>query len=573
MVITMKKYLSLVKLAFVQQYRAKPTNAKNKRSGTVIAFVVLGICFLPVLVAMAVFTYMLGSVTGTDSHIVTLLITVCQGLVLIFGTPSLLTNVFNGKDADRLLYLPIKSTTLFAAKFTVVYLNEVITTAVTVLFLLLPYGIGAGATAAFYLMLPFALVLVPVLPLLVGCALAIPVSVLLAKIGKNGIVRTVVQIVLFAAIFALYIWGFSSVQGDSVEGDTSSMQEIVLALVHQLQATGQNLQFLHSNGMLAASTVATSFVGWLVPFLITLAENAALFAVVMLIAWPCYRKILSSSVESGGALVRRSTTQKQLQVKNNGVVKELVRADLKRTARNSQMGFQAFAGLVLMPIMILFFFFAFNETDVESGASLIEVLRGDALYQTIAPLVIVAYMSLLGIGSNVLGLYPISRENNSLYLLKSLPISFEKILLAKVILSTAVMVAVDFVTIVLSVVLFKLHWYVGILMFATMVLLGFGGMCITTLIDLKSPKLGWTNFNQSLKNAKNSWLAMLIGLVILVAMALIATVFIVWYNVTAQKLALVLMWVVILMCAALFAWLSHKVMGQNASRYFAKIEA
>lgn len=567
----MKKYLSLVRLTFIQQYRVKPSTEKNKRTGTIVAFVILGICFLPMMVGIAFVSYNLGKLVGADSAVVTVLVTTCQGLVLIFGTPSLFTCVFNGRDADRLLCLPVKSTTLFAAKLTVVYLNEVVTTAAAAIFLLLPYGIGASVSVAFYLMLPLALLLIPVLPLFVGCVVAMPFSALLARLGKNGVVRTVVQIVFFVAVIVFYVWSMSNMQGGEAE-DSSDFQEILQLAVENFQSIGQKLAVLHSNSTLASALVAATLGSFALSLLLTVVENFALFAVVMLIAWPFYRWILSYSLEGDGGSRRHNVVGQPLQVKNKGVVRELVISDLKRTVRNNQMGFQAFAGIVLMPIMIVVFFFAFNS-EVEDGVTVIEILKNEALYQIIVSLVIVGYMSMLGIGSNVLGLYPISRENNSLYLLKSLPISFDKILLSKVILSTAVMIVVDFLTIVLSVVLLGVKWYFGILMLATMLLLGFGGMCIMTFVDLKAPKLGWTNFNQSLKNAKNSWLAMLVGFALIIAIALISIGFILWFSATENALAIVVMWAFILGASASFAAVSYKKMAKNASYYFEIIEA
>lgn len=568
----MKKYLSLVKLLFSQQYRVKPSSDKKKRSGTIIAFVVLGICLLPTLIGLAFFSYTLGAVAGADAGLVSLLVLACQGLVFVFGTSSLLTNVFNSRDADKLLFLPVRSTTIFLAKLTVVYVNEVITTAVTVLFLLLPFGIGANASFCYYAMLPVALLLVPVLPLLIGCVFTMPLSALFAKISRNGVVRTIFQIVFFVTFMALYMVMFTQIQGVSGGGeDIGDIQVLVEQIVDRLRGLGEKLIYLHSNAMLSFAMVATTFYGWGVPFAISLTENAAILGVVVLIALPFYRWILSEALETGGGRRVRKVTAEQLQVKNKGVVKELIVTDFKRVLRNSQIGFQAFAGLVMMPLMIVVFYFAFNS-GAEDG-SLIELLKGNSTYQAIAPLVIVAYMSMLGIGSNVLGLYPISRENKSLYLLKSLPIEFGKILLAKVILSTALMVVVDFVTILLTVLLFGLDWYFGIAMLLTMLLLGFGGMCITTLLDLKSPKLGWTNFNQSLKNAKNSWMAMLVGLVIFLSLGILATGFVIWFVVTESVVAIVLMWCVIIGFATGFSALSYKIMTDRAAEYFTRIEA
>ncbi len=115
-----------------------------------------------------------------------MLIFMSQGAVLLFGIPTLISNVFTVKDADKLLFLPIRSSTVFTAKLTVAYLNEVITTAVMLVFMLLPFGIGYSAPVGYYLLLLLGLFLIPLLPMLIGSIIAIPLSALITKVGKTA---------------------------------------------------------------------------------------------------------------------------------------------------------------------------------------------------------------------------------------------------------------------------------------------------------------------------------------------------------------------------------------------------
>lgn len=304
--------------------------------------------------------------------------------------------------------------------------------------------------------------------------------------------------------------------------------------------------------------------------LITLSENALLFAIVLLMAVPFYNWMLTTSVE-GGTHRKKAVKADSLQVKNEGVIKELIFTDIKRVTRDSQMGFQCILSLIMLPLMVVVFYFAFSMGSGEDAGTL-DILRNEPLFQVIAPIAFLGYMSLLGMTSNVLGIYPISRENKSIYIIKSLPISFNKYLLAKVILATSAMLISDTVMCVLVVALFGIKWYYGLLMLVTMALMGFGAMCITTLLDLKSPKLGWTNFNQSLKNAKNSWFAMLIGLICMVAFVTVSVLFIVGYSLTGGWYMLLIMWILIVGLAAGFAAVSYKIMTDKAQKYFNNIE-
>lgn len=569
----MKRFLSLVRLLFVQQYRMKPFESKRKKAGTIALLCFVGLCFLPLIVGIAFVTYYMGKIGGPDEGLCAMLILMCQGLVVLFGLPSIMTNIFNGKDADKLLCLPLKPNTIFLAKLFVVYLNEVITSAFSILIIMLPFAIGAHASFGFYIMMPFAVLLIPMLPLFVGCLVAMPFSALFAKLKNGSVWKTVIQVVFYILIMGLYVFimykmGFVSDMGN----DGSSSQDLAVQMIAQLKSVAKSMVYVHPNMMLATGMLTTTFGTGALTFFLSLLENFALFGLVVLVSYPFYKWVLASSLENaGGSSRRKKATSEQLQVKNRGVLKELIFTDLKRVSRNAQMGFQAFAGLIMMPLIAVIMYFAINR-DLDNGLTTIESLASNVTYHIIAPLAIVAYMSLIGMGTNSLGLYPISRENKSLYLLKSLPISFSKVLLAKVILATSVMLVCDLLTCITVVLLFKIEWYYGIVMMLVMALLGFGGMCVTTLLDLKSPRLGWTNFNQGLKNARNSWIAMLIGLICAAVMTVVATLFVIWFVKTLSLVAIILMWVVLFCLAFAFAALACYTMLTKAQQYFDKIE-
>lgn len=571
----MKKYLSLIKLLFVQQYRVKPTEGKRRRAGTIAAYIVLAVCFLPMLIGLAGSMYLLGSLSkGLENveNIAATLLFVCQGVVLLFGVQTLITNVFSAKDADKLLFLPVRSSTIFAAKLTVAYLNEVITTAVMLIFTLLPFGIGYSAQAWYYLLLIPALLLVPLLPMLVSAIIAIPLSAIITKLGKNGVVKTVLQVVMFAIIMGVYLLGMYELGFIGGSGDADGGSDLANILLEKLQSMGGAMKYVHSDFTLASAMLGASFGAVMLNLLISLAENALLFGLVLLLSVPFYHWMLSSSVESAGGGRRKRVKPSDLAVKNQGVVKELIFTDIKRVMRESQMGFQCILSLIMLPLMVVVFYFCFSITG-EGEQSVVAMLQGQALYQGIAPVVFLAYMSLLGMSGNVLGIYPISRENKSIYLVKSLPVPFNKYLLAKVILSTSAMLISDFLMCLLTVVLFGIEWYFGIAMLLVMGALGFGAMCITTLIDLKSPKLGWTNFNQSLKNAKNSWMAMLVGLVVSVIIGIISAVCLVgWYFLNAAWYMLLIMWLAIIGASVGFAAVCYRIMTGSAEKYFNLIE-
>lgn len=563
----MSAFFELVKILFVSQYRIKTPDSKKSRVGLIIALIILALCFAPAIVMIVVLTFCLGKVSGGDTGILAFLILVCQGLVLLFGLMAIINTVFNCKDANQLLPLPLRPITIFLAKLSVVYLNEVLTTAAVILVALLPFGIGAGVGVGFYFGLIIALLLIPMLPMLLGTLVAMPAVAIIQKLSKSGIVKIILQAVLFVGVMVLYFAFQSGVSGATGNIDETGFMGTATILVEQLRTMCGVMVYIHPNYTLSSVMVANNFLSAIVSLLITLAENAALIGLVALMSMAFYKHMLTAELEGNKT---KTKAKNNLEIKNKSLFKELFITDLKRIFRDNQMGFQAMVGIILLPVLVVAFYFMLSS----AGEAVEENLFSNTLVQEIAALVILGYMTMLGVTANALGVYPITRENKSFAIIKSLPIDFNKYLLAKVFLSTFFMIISDFVTCVFVVLFFKIAWYLGIAIVIAMCLLGFGSMCVTTLIDLKSPKLGWSNFNRSLKNSKNSWLAMLVGMLMLIAIFIIAIPFMIWFlGFGGGNVAIAAMWIVLIVCALVYALVCYKIMRCKASEYFQRIEA
>lgn len=570
----MTKFFSLVGLMFKQQFRTKPTESgKKSKAGTIILFVVLAIVFVPVAIYIFIGCLGLGKYVSanlpqdTYAGIVGTLLLGVQGVTLLFGFHGVLVNVFNCKDADKLLYLPIKGTTVFWAKFFVAYVNEAVAGALLLFVTVLPFGIGMGVGIGYYLTLLVALLLVPLLPMLVSTLLAMPLSMLSAKIGKNGAVKTVFNVLLYLAVMALYIWlmqqfGYGG-NGDENITDEEALKKIVAMIVDHISAA---IVYVHPDYMMAKAFVATDWTG-LGDFALGLAEFGALFALLVLISKAFYGKMLTLTVEGGGSTIQKN--KKQLQIdKKSGVISQLIASDFKRVVRDPQMGFQAFAGMLIGPLIVVIFAIGFS-TGNDIGVSLGEFIKQNGM---IVGMSLMIYLTLLTAGTNVLGLFPMSRENKSLYLLKTLPIPFEKVLLAKVLLATLVALVTDFITAILVVFLAGFNPLSALLLMLGLLAYGFGNMCLTTRMDLKSPKIGWSNFQTSLKNSKNSWIAMLLGLLSGVIVCVTSMGFLLWHSVSGARYIEWLMWIAIDLVGALYAYVGYRIMRSSAEKLFEKIE-
>lgn len=562
----MKKFLSLVGLVLKQQYRIKPSSTdKPKKGGAIALIVLIALCFCPIIIGVVFFCYAMGQVVPSDAGVVTLLLLANSGVTLLFGLPSVISQVYNGNGNDKLLPLPITSQQLFFAKLFAVYINEATTSSVFVLITLLPFGIGSAASWQYFAMLLPTMLLVPLLPLLLSALLAMPIAIFTARLGKKGVVKNVISLVAFVVVMLVYAFFMQSLGMN--ESDELAMADLAVIISAWLVKIADVMAWMHPLYTLSLTLISTDFISWLGRFALTFVEFAAIFVILYAVVKPFFGKVVSLSLESGSNSVRAYRRSTEHVKGSEGVVRQLVVTDFKRTIRDTQMGFQALASLVACPLVVILLSFASSQTGAEESD-----LNAITQIPSLTALVLLVYLLLITGSTNVLGLFPVSRENRAFYLIKTLPIPFEKYLHAKVILSVGLQLIAVLLTAVAAVIFGGIGLLDVLLMMIVQTFFGYGATCITTLVDLKSPKLNWTNFQQSLKNGKNAFVGMAIGFASTLVVGAIGAACFVWYYYCQQIISIVVMWAVLIAVSVAFAYIANKIMISNGARYFEKIE-
>lgn len=568
----MTKFWALVGLTFRNRYRVKPTkNGNGGMAGKIVLYVLLAAVFVPVLVfafeqCLQVGKYFAAVDMYPDvakyadeyAAVVASMIISVQGITLVFGFAQIIGTVFTAKDGDKLLYMPVGAQTIFAAKFFVAYVSEAVFSTVLLFVTVFPFGIGAGLGAGFYIAMVAALLLVPLLPLALSTLLGMPLSWLIAKLGRNSILQRILSVVVYFVALALYfllVFGIGHDVAGAVNPD--QITSYIAALVKKI---GEVAVWVHPDYLTARMFVASDAVLWTGNFVLALVELGVISALMVLAAKAFYGRMLSSSLESGSCN-RHSAQGNLVTVTKGGVVRMLMITDLKRTLRDRQMWFQVVGGMVTVPIIVLL-----------SGAVLCfgGGITGRKDFLLLCPIGVMALLTMMTAGINVLGIFPISRENKSLFMLKTLPVSFGKILQAKLLLATLSSLISDLCAMVLAIYVVGVKPLSALLILLGLVLFGFGNTCITTKVDLVSPKIGWDSFQASLKNSRNVWVAMLLGLLSAAMIFAACIPFILFYD--GDRWMEYLMFLTVDVIGAAYAYVCYNILRKNAEKSFENIE-
>ncbi len=500
----MKQFNALFSVLCKEFFRVRKGQKGNGKKGmsTWATYLILGVVFLPLLILTAIGLFLLGKVNAslaaeTASSVVenfaTVLLTAVQLVALFFGIPAILGNLYFASDSEIVLNLPMKAGTVFAAKLTVAYLVEEITTGILLLFTLLPYGIGAGAPLAFYLSFLPAVVLIPVLPLLLATILAIPFMYLVSFFRRKATLSSIMLILLFVVIFGGYMMVVVNL-GNFIEA--GSPEELMRQFAEMAQTFAKTV---YPNFIMAQFLFATTFVSFLLPFALTLGIEAALFALIYLIANAVYRRSLSKQLETP----KQSKASKEFAFRQAGLTKELVQKDLKTILRTPALALNCLLQLVFVPIFAAVFVFSggFEESIVGEGLSF---FVGCCL---------ASMLIWMNSSTNVAANGAFTREGENVAILKSLPIDVTTIVSAKVILG----VCLNEISLLLAAIIFAVAGYGGEVLLFLVVLgttFGCGGVYLSVYCDMRKPRLNWLTVQQGLKNNFSSLVSLVAFLIV-----------------------------------------------------------
>ena len=208
----MSAFLTLTKQLIKNTLKPNFKDQKEKKKyiiTLVLLFVCLGIPFIFALVSM--FGLVKASAEqGYLAEILSIGFFVSQLLTFFFGLFAYVNIMYFSKDNEFLFTLPLKSVSIFWAKFITILLYELIFSVLTVLpmsiiAIIATATIGTFKVGILIMMIP-ATIMLPLMAILVIAILSYPIMKVLQFFKKRPILGAVFTIILVAAIYiAIYL--------------------------------------------------------------------------------------------------------------------------------------------------------------------------------------------------------------------------------------------------------------------------------------------------------------------------------------------------------------------------------
>ena len=560
----MRDYLCLTKTLLVTFFRPNKQSGKE-RTVSYVVLIVLGAIFAA---AIAVAFALMGptfAAVGVVAEAATLILEMGFVIVLIFGTIGIFSYVYFAKDSEFLFSLPVRNSTVYLSKLTVVYFQELLISTLLMLPGLIALGISTGQTVLFYVMVLLAVTLVPVCPLFVSSLIAIPMMMVASYFKNKGAVSAILLILLFAVAMGIYMYFVMSVQTQQPEGGEISQEELAAMLQGVLGNIARvlfPLFCLARFGTLTAGFVANIPASVIIDLAVFLGTVAVGAAVTIVVSGAVYGRSVLKQNEHSQNLATAGKEYVQ-----GSALKALVKKEWRELIRNTSFAFQCLSGVIIGPVFAVIFMMFMSNGDTGLGI--------DFVFAWFVTLLIVQMMSASLNQSATTG---ITREGASFAYSKSMPVPYSTQMLAKIIVCDAISVA----TVVLSVLAMTItaavrFGYVDVLavvlsfVYLIVYCLTYNNFCL--IRDAKKPKLDWVTPREAIKGNVTIMVPMLIGFLISfvsgIALIVVAIAFTYYFDLQTVGI-LIGLTTLIIVCAVLL-FISANRIKNNADSLYAKL--
>lgn len=429
----------------------------------------------------------------TNKQLISIVLLATQIISLLFAVGNIIKVLFQNRDNELLMSMPVHPKQVFVSKILLSYIQELIINACITLPLMISIGILGGFSIYFYFMLPILVVLLPILPTATALMLSIPVLYIIKFFQKHSIISTalilvvvIVGIVLYSNILSAFAESFNIV--------SKQIETVININVNVTKFGNANTFYL----FLAESVM---FPKYIYKMLLYLGVSGAVFVIAFFVVKPFFFKVAMSSLENSTNVYKEGKYKKRSQFKS------LLYNECLNVFRSPGMIFEYFLFTILMPFVVVVY------DNLLLG---LVVNQSGALMINGAHLLIVAVFATL---SNIYSASAISREGANFYILKSTPVGYYTQTLAKIVFNAIFSVGAIVITGIVA--CFYMNVWVAILTTLICVFLSLGHMFSCFDNDIKSPTLDWYDSGDISKVNKNTTHSIIKGLLLSILMGVV----------------------------------------------------
>ena len=471
----MKDFVLIFRVLYRNRYAVEKESNTGKRKLTRSTVMMLSL--LPMVAVICVMLGFVAAELTTRYSAMTLInaiLSAAQLFILFMSLPAMMSTLYAAEDAAFLSALPVRPTAVFFAKLLLVYVGALKIAAILLLPSLLTVSVtyaaaGNSMSYAFFPLILLIILAAPMLPIFIVVLFSMPVMWIGSRLKGRATVKTVFSLLFYILLMAGYmvLVFFINTQGMGQNGNIVS------------DAALDGLRLL--SDVMYPNTVLVSMCLGIDPavnFGIFLAIWTGLTAATVLFAMLFYRRISTRRAES-----RAEEGKGAPSYKRHRLVTSLVKKDLITVMRDPSAAMGTFSNIVLAPIvMVVMFFFIRGDGDrAMSEFSAEMMMRG----------IVMLYPVIFLAGTNMVAMTAYSREGESFFVAKALPIPARTSVNAKLLFSLLSAGAALAVIFVISAALYRIDIASSLAMVAASLLFCAGSGALHIYFDIKKGNVHW----------------------------------------------------------------------------------
>lgn len=560
----MKRFSALVKLN-LKYYVLPSFEGKKSKARFVGVIALMCVAFLAPLVLICMTLWFAAQTMlamGMGAEMLAAVFTMTQIMVLMLSAFTYINSMFFAKDNEIVLNMPLRGVEIFSAKLIATYLNELVISALVTIPIAvitaasgIQAGYGSMFGAGYWILIPFAIALLPVMPLLLLSIVSFPIALLVQKASKYPVLSAVLQAVLLMAFIALcYLLGYGggyAMSSDETQVDTGMFQS--------LGGISFYTRFL-AKAMLGSSAAGNFFA--------FLGITVAMAAVAIGLSVLLYRRAIAMSVEGGANTKRKVKTDEHV---NKGTFRALVTAHAKTLSRTPDVLVNLILTMAMPALFAVIMGFVMPSGE---EMALEDPDAATPYFGYFAAGMVVWITMFTSPMSNIGASFAFSLDKDNIAVLKSLPVTGREVFKSKLIVSDAVsLLSAIAVTTALIATADIPVWGCFIFMISLTVYL-ISCNAFTMSRDVANPHFNWMNVKELTKasNSATQFIMMGVGLAfgLVAAMPMFVVAFI-GANLPGWAVHLIVWGVMALSCLSAYPILRLTAMRGIEEKY-ARIE-
>lgn len=390
--------------------------------------------------------------------------------------------LFDAKDNDLLFSLPIKkSTILFVRMFKLIAFQYIF----NFLFIVPAFGVYVyfeHPRFIFYLMSFIMYLMLPLIPITIGSILGYFIKLIASKFKFKKIIQTILSFIIFFGIYyvCMNIESFFS----DIVGKATSINDMIVRLYYPI---GTYISLINKFDFIT--------------FIKFMLVNIIPFGIFIIIGQMFYFKIISNS--KNAAVSKKNNKNKKIKVSKPIV--SLTKKELKRYLSSSVYMFNTSFGLILLVVMTFILCFKGKE-------AINNILSMYDLQNTLSINLTYYFIVLFSLLMTSITSSSISLEGKTINITKSLPISFKTIFNSKILYCYVIEMPFVLISIIIFTIFLKPSiLFILFIFLMAIIIIGLTSI-IGLIVNLKYPKLSFTNDTEVVKQSMSAMISVFIGM-------------------------------------------------------------